>query len=157
MKTHTRTTRLTAGLATAAALGLALAAAPTAVAQPLSAEPLSAEPAITVNPSTDLPSVARVTVDISGFEPEEAVFAQQCAQVAPESFACAHKSMQSVTLDENGAGTATVTVRRVFEGYDDSSDLVGDIDCVTVELGCFVAVANVEGGTGEMIYFDDRR
>jgi len=152
MKTHTRITRLTAGLATAAALGLAVAAAPTAVAQPL-----SAEPSITVDPATDLPPVARVTIDISGFEPEEAVFAQQCAQVAAGSFACAHKSMESVTLDENGAGTTTMTVRRVFEGYDGNGELVGDVDCVTVELGCFVAVANVEGGTGAMIYFEDRR
>jgi hypothetical protein len=74
--------------------------------------------------------------------------------VSPGYFACDHEHMDSVTLDAEGSGSVSVTVRRVFEGHDHTGESVGDVDCVTAALGCFVAVANVEGGTGAMIYFE---
>lgn len=150
MKTQPRSRRAKVGLAAAAILGLSIAAGPTAMAQPQ-----SFAPQVAVTPSTNLPATAAVTVDISGFQPESAVFTQQCAQVAPNVIGCDYDDMQSVDLDADGAAAIELTVNRVFEAHDENGDLIGEVDCATLELdpGCFVAVGNPQEGTGAPIFF----
>ncbi|MFD3441086.1 enediyne antibiotic chromoprotein [Streptomyces sp. NPDC058685] len=145
-----RSTPVKIALAVAAALGLSMTAVPTVTAQER-----ALAPQVTVTPSTNLPATADVEVQVTGFEPEEAVFIQQCAQVTPGVFGCDYGRTQSMTLGEEGAGTARVTVHRVFEAHDDSGDSLGTVDCNTVESGCLIAVGNVEGGSQAAISFTE--
>ncbi|WP_412074630.1 enediyne antibiotic chromoprotein [Streptomyces xanthophaeus] len=141
MKKPIRFMRVKAGLAVVAALGLAFSAASTA----------SAGPHVIVTPSADLPATAEVTVEIYGFEPEEAVFVQQCATVKSSETVC-HTSKETVLLNEEGEGTVQMTVRRVFVAHNEDGTSAGEIDCVAVD-GCSVVVGNSEGGSAASISF----
>jgi len=146
--THFRSVYVQAGLAVAAALGLSIAALPPTIANARALAPL-----VTVTPSVDLPATADVSVDISGFTAGDAVVVQECAQVATDVYDCDSDHAEPLTLDDQGAGTTTLTVRRVFAAHDASGNPVGDIDCTTVALGCAVAVGDAQGGTGAAISF----
>ncbi|TVT45967.1 hypothetical protein FNH05_20210 [Amycolatopsis rhizosphaerae] len=137
-------------LAAAAALGLTIGVTPTAIAQPK-----NVAPHVVVMPSEDLPEVADVTVAISGFEPHAAVFVQQCAQVAPGVSGCDFHRTESVDLDDAGAALTRLSVRRMFEAYNENGDLVGAVDCAQIKLepGCFIAVGNVQGGAEAPLFF----
>jgi hypothetical protein len=132
------------GLAAAAALATSLAIAPAALAD---------GPQVTVDRATGLPAVAFVTVTATGFTPGEGVFVQQCAEVAAGVFGCHYENTESLEMDDQGDGATVVRVHRVFDGHTANGDLMGDLDCTTVELGCFVAVANAHGGAGAPIAF----
>jgi hypothetical protein len=79
------------------------------------------------------------------------VFIQQCAQIAPGVYGCDYDHTHSVTLDDSGEGTVKTTVRRVFEAKDSDGELIGEVDCATVERGFSLSVGNFAGATNAAI------
>lgn len=150
MKTQRTLTRVKVGFAVAATLGLSAVAGPAATAQPR-----IPAPHVVVTPSEDLPAKADVLVKMSGFEPESAVFIQECAEVGPNIFGCDYDHTAAVDLDGEGAGAARVTARRVFEAHSADGDLLDVVDCVRVPRGCYISVGNFEGARDAEISFRD--
>ena len=117
------------GVTTAAALGLALLGAGTA---------LAASPAVTVTPSTGLTDGQQVSITGSGFSANSTVTVLECAANMSNP-SCDVADQLTVTSDATGAFTATLTVRASFEGANPLTGAdAGAVDCA-VSPGCAVA------------------
>ena len=117
------------GVTAAAALGLALLGAGTA---------LAASPTETVTPSTGLTDGQQVSVSGSGFAANAAITVFECASNQSNP-ACDAADEQQVTADATGAFTVTLTVRSGFEGTNPLTGAdAGAVDC-TASPGCAVA------------------
>ncbi|MDD9375143.1 enediyne antibiotic chromoprotein [Streptomyces sp. ZAF1911] len=142
-----KSTRMKVALAAGAALGLSPTATATVSAQ------ARATPHVVVTPAADLPENATVTVELSGFEPESAVFVRQCAQLAPDVRGCDYTNTQSLNLDNEGYSVTAITVHRVFEAHDGNGESIGEVDCAKIKLGCTVSAGHFEAGADASISF----
>jgi hypothetical protein len=56
-------------------------------------------------------------------------------------------------LDESGEASVKTTVRRVFEANDFHGDPISEVDCATVEHGCFLRVGGTHATSDAAISF----
>lgn len=120
--------------------GAAAVAAMLAVSVPASAGASAA--GVTVTPSTGLSDGASVTVDVTGFGAAEAVSVTECAgDPAAGTLVCDVAGIKQFTTDAAGAGSTTFTVKKTFQGLDQSGAAV-DVNCATIAGGCFIGASN---------------
>ncbi|MFF5207156.1 enediyne antibiotic chromoprotein [Streptosporangium sp. NPDC000396] len=139
------------GVAAALALGLttALQSGAGAAVPPTG----TAAPAISVTPSTALGDGQTVSVSVTGLSPNTVYHLGQSAFVQSNVLAYNQPDSRDVTTDGSGAVTATLTVRRTFQGRTGSEGTpVGTVDCGAVV--CSIGVGNSAGeGAGTPIAF----
>lgn len=130
----------TALVSRAALTASAVCAAVLAVAVPASAAPTA--PGVTVTPSSGLSDCATVTVAVTGFGAGEEVSVSECAGTpGTDTLVCDVAGIKQLTTDTAGAGSATTTVRKTFQGQDQSGNPV-TVDCATVAGGCFIGATD---------------
>ncbi|GAA3262628.1 enediyne antibiotic chromoprotein [Nonomuraea helvata] len=111
--------------------GLTLAAQPAAFA--------AAAPGVSVTPSTGLSDGGTVTVAITGAGANEQYLVSQCATVN-DKLACNVEAGKTVTTDASGSSSASLTVRKSFQGVTPEGTPVGTVDCATTT--CSVGAGN---------------
>ncbi|MFC4607892.1 enediyne antibiotic chromoprotein [Streptomyces maoxianensis] len=127
-------------IAKAGLTGAAVFTAVLALSAPASAAPAAAGVAVT--PSTGLSDGARVAVDVTDFGAGEAVSVSECAGTpGTASLVCDVAGIKQVTTDAAGAGSTTTTVKKTFQGQDQSGNPV-TVDCATVAGGCFIGASD---------------
>ncbi|MFE9774089.1 enediyne antibiotic chromoprotein [Streptomyces sp. NPDC005931] len=127
-------------LSKAALTAASVCAAVLAVAVPASAAPTAA--GVAVSPSSGLSDGATVTVDVTGFGAGEAVSVSECAGTpGTDTLVCDVAGIRQLTTDSAGAGSATITVKKTFQGQDQSGNPV-TVDCATVAGGCFIGATD---------------
>lgn len=131
---------LAAALTSALSLGLVLAAQ----SPSLATEARASQITITVNPSTDLPPIARVGVAGRGLDPEYPYHVQQCAVVddSTNEWACDPNTRVQIDPDEAGAFSTPLTVHKRFVGYRGTGEYI-PFDCAHVQ--CAVSVSATDG------------
>ncbi|MEQ4720308.1 enediyne antibiotic chromoprotein [Nonomuraea sp. B19D2] len=126
--------KILAKLGVAAAVvagGLTLAAQPAAFA--------AAAPGVSVTPATGLSDGSTVTVAITGAGANEQYFVSQCATVN-DKLACNVESGKTVTTDANGSSSASLLVKKSFQGVTPEGTPVGAVDCAAT--ACSVGAGN---------------
>ncbi|MFE2484178.1 enediyne antibiotic chromoprotein [Streptomyces mirabilis] len=120
--------------------GAAAVAAMLAVSVPATAAATAV--GVTVTPSTGLSDGASVTVNVTGFGAAEAVSATECAgDPAAGTLVCDVAGIKQLTTDATGAGSTAFTVKKTFQGQDQSGATV-DVNCVSIAGGCFIGASN---------------
>ncbi|MFD8128264.1 enediyne antibiotic chromoprotein [Streptomyces mirabilis] len=120
--------------------GAAAVAAMLAVSVPATAAATAV--GVTVTPSTGLSDGASVTVNVTGFGAAEAVSATECAgDPAAGTLVCDVAGIKQLTTDATGAGSTAFTVKKTFQGQDQSGATV-DVNCATIAGGCFIGASN---------------
>ena len=92
-----------------------------------------AAPGVSVTPSSGLSNGDTVSVSLTGFTPNAAVFTCECAVVAADQVACPAGGWVQLTTDASGAASTPLTVVSSFEGFLLDGTSVGTVDCHTVQ------------------------
>jgi len=107
----------------------------------------AATPALTVQPSTDLVDLQRVSVTGSGFTPFPSIHVVQCLATTVGESQCDPFTGTFPTVDASGGFTISLQVRREISATVNSGVKT---DCVTVPSGCILRAENQLRGSNEV-------
>lgn len=108
---------------------------------------------VTVTPSSGLSNGDTVSVSLTGFGPNTAVFAGECAYISPDQVACPAGDPVQLTTDADGAASTPLTVQASFEGFLLDGTAVGTVDCHIAQ--CVIGTSDAAGnGAQQTITFN---